>query len=66
MHEALKQQIDAAWQTYRREAARISSNRRIPWTDYLKEDDRLWRKYLDDERQIRAAVATYSASTQER
>jgi len=42
--------IDAEWATYRKAAARLSSNRRLGWTDYLDADQRAWVRYLAAER----------------
>lgn len=49
--------IDAAWRTYRADAARLSANRRLGWTDYLDADQRAWQRYLAAERTILATKA---------
>lgn len=46
-----KARIDAAWKEYRATAARLSSNRRLSWPDYLEADERAFRKYMAVEKQ---------------
>lgn len=45
-----REAITAAWTAYRAEAARLSSNRRLGWSDYLEADQRAWQRYLAAER----------------
>lgn len=44
--------ISQAWAEYRSRAAALSSDRRLPWVDYIEADDRAWRQYLAAERFI--------------
>lgn len=53
--QARREAIKAAWHQYRTEAARLSSNRRLGWSDYLEADQRAWGKYLAVERIAKAA-----------
>lgn len=46
--------VKEAWGVYRANAAALSSDRRLGWSDYLEADGRLWRNYLATEKQIAA------------
>jgi hypothetical protein len=52
--------IGTAWAEYRAGAVKLN---RLPWTDYLDADERIWRRYLSIEKAVMAAptISTQAA-----